>query len=169
MTGALVWAAAFMAFAAVGALAGRRFAHAIRASGGTLLTDEERQGLFWKKPVGSVPAIVGDDLAGFQQLLRRQGDPTAERWRRVSIGGWAVAFALLVLPLVSRAFRASGAAPEAATPNFITPIALIVAAFWGVQLVLGIIRGRSPRTLLLCVVGIIGGMAFALGAAMWLG
>ena len=158
MAGALIWAGLFMACAAVGAFAARRFAAAVRAAGGSLLTDQERRELVYEQPIRSFARIVADDLAGFDQVIRRQADPTAERWRRVALLAWLAALGVMVLPLLTRGLFRSGA-PSDSVPNFVTPAAWLITAFWAAQLGLAIARRRRGVWLLICVAGVAAGVA----------
>jgi hypothetical protein len=77
-------------------------ARANRAAGGSLLTNEERLELFLA-PSG-ISQLVRDDLAGLDQVTRRQADPRAERWRRITLLATAGALLILVLPSLLKPF-----------------------------------------------------------------
>lgn len=165
----LIWGGLVLTFAMSGALAARRFAAAIRAAGGTLLTDEERRELFFDQPIGSFPKIVVDDVAGLDQVLRRQSDRKAERWRRITLVSWAALLAVLFLPFIGRLFLpAFSSTSNAAMPHLVAPLAWIVAAFWVAQLWSGIVHRRRGAWLIVCGVGVTAGATAALITSSWL-
>jgi len=159
---AIGWLVTFVFVVAAAALSARRFAAAVRKAGGSLLTDQERRDLFYQRPVRSFGSILGDDFAGLSELLRRQPNTPAERWRRLT---WTfILSAILVLVLGRLAIGAPGGAPP---PNSLRDFIILgsggVAAFWLLQLFLGIRRRRSSKWLLVCFVGAIAGGVTAIG------
>jgi hypothetical protein len=75
-----------------------RFRLALRRRGLALLSEWDRAGTDWKRR-------LQDDGAAFDQLMRRQDDPTTERWRKATIGIAALFLANLAAPVVLQALR----------------------------------------------------------------